>query len=246
MPKKKVNRKESSHEKLLEPCKPNYSKKESTENLTVDCENKKKYEKRKLVNNWKKYETALSDLESTDSGDELPKTNDFEFLLSNASSDNSRFQFKSEKLWSAQENPFSKNELFNLDLGLLCSGLACVPFYERIGLDPSELSESERIRCDEEAKNNLEIYNPIRQKFLEKLMSPKSSACVESQNSNKEEKFFLNKNISDEASKLTDSPDNRNNNVNKKDKELLSTPNNKTVFSENEDLENWLDSVLDE
>ncbi|KAK6626482.1 hypothetical protein RUM44_008955 [Polyplax serrata] len=279
MPRKKVHNgsikkqanKETRGNKASEPI---VEEKEEEYLTVVDHENRKKYEKRPIENNWAKYDAPPSSPPSDHELDEETdvKTNDFGYLLKNASSDYSHFEFSSEKLWKKEERNVPSCSLFNLDLNLLSNGLACVPFYDRIEMDVKDLTLEEKSYFDVEAEKNWSVYNPIREHFLQKSQARNTSI-------NKKKYFELNesnvdkcddntgkskrnllKSVHDtqEQEKIsgsffhlnTDKCGNLAGNVEKHFHEGGSAKKieetSPAVFSEKENLEDWLDSVLDD
>ncbi|KAL0274642.1 UNVERIFIED_CONTAM: hypothetical protein PYX00_002728 [Menopon gallinae] len=123
-----------------------------------------KYGRRKIQSNWDRYE------EPPPTSEEQPKASDFETLLK-APSMCTYFQFKSEKNWEteAAKSSFSGQKFFELDLEVLAKGLACIPFYERASIDKSVLTQSDIDACDKKARDSEDRYKSVKERFLKKL-----------------------------------------------------------------------------
>ena len=216
----------------------------------------KKYQKRTIESNWSKYDTDDLNVDAEDDVNE-DKTKNFTYLIQNASSDFTQFEFSEEKKWKKEGNFMSPSNVFNLDLNVLSCGLACIPFYERIDLNPSELSPEEKAYYDEEIKNNLETYDSIKKKFLDKNFASKHCEdnflvrkhCTESVPDSKVKcDIKSDKNIvmcqketkSNEDSATGKHPSNNSN------KSASDNSNSEVINKNDTNLEEWLDEFLSE
>lgn len=114
-------------------------------------EDNKKFSKRRIVNNWAKYERNIDEISS-----EQPDDRDFKFLERTTRSTNF-FQLEEEKEWEKSRlNP--EHSLFSLNIKQLTAGIACLPFYEILDIDKNLLAPESIDRCDKIAKNNVLRY----------------------------------------------------------------------------------------
>lgn len=115
-------------------------------------EDTKKYSKRRLVNNWAKYERDISE----DISGHIQDDRDFNFLERNTSATNF-FQLEEEKEWD--KTPISPDHgLFSLNVKQLTAGIACLPFYEVLDVDKKFITPENIDRCDKIAKSNVLRY----------------------------------------------------------------------------------------
>lgn len=255
MPKKKTQHKKDI-ERGVEQLKKVNAKDIAEEYTTVvDYEAKRERDVRKIGSNWSACKAPIDDFEC----DEKERTQDFSFLVKNASSDCAHFELSSEKLWK-KENLSSFCEIFNLDLNILSKGLACLPFYERIDIDVNELSLEEKAYFDEEAVKNWELYQPIIDNFQKKLQVKNDKSSENDHLEKTKNSGVLNSHIHCN----TKNPIMSETKINaEKNMEVINKPSedfsNKStkpvtkskavpsvVFNSNENLEDWLDSVLDD
>lgn len=196
-----------------------------------------KYGHRKIQSNWSRYEEPAA------TAVETPKASDFESLLK-APAQCNYFQFKSEKNWEteAANSSFRGRKFFDLDLEVLDKGLASIPFYKRAGIDRDLLTEKDASACDKKASESEERYEVVKKKFLNKLES-EYQLVDESPKENESEARQV---------PSTKSPSEEEKIAEKMIKALTVTPSDASNVSaevnnsDEENLEDWLDSVLDD
>lgn len=212
------------------------------------------FSRRKITNNWAKYEQQIT---FDDSPQQPADHNSFTYLLQNSSSDTSYFQLAAEREWESQDLK-PEGDLFSLDLKLISSGLACLPFYERIGIDVNLLSPNFVKSCDSEAKTNLLKHKPTLDSHRAKLKEATLNNFVISETAEGKERTdrdsVQNQQHDTECARLSpvlpvvDSLPSSSEkvSVDSKSTEVDMSVNKHLLGSEQEDdLEDWLDSVLD-
>lgn len=88
----------------------------------------KKYNKRKIVNNWNRYE------ELPDAENEELRGVDFEVALTCSSGDVSQFRFEAEKEWEDESLQIDTSGFTSIDCSALAAALECIPLHKRLGI----------------------------------------------------------------------------------------------------------------
>lgn len=112
--------------------------------LLLDYDHSQQYSKRKLVNNWNRYD------ESTDEEDNAQMTAaSFEKILSASKSVGDHFTFASERNWLQNEDSqMDATDLFKLNVTNLKNGLGHLPFYIRQAIPKNVFNENELTDMD--------------------------------------------------------------------------------------------------
>lgn len=263
MPKKPQHKKKPSSKIVVEEQEPN--KIEEPDEL--DDQDGKKYKNRDIKSNWDKYKLDTSD---GNVEDEEPPANDFDSLLKSTHTVTNAFKFKFERNWEKEleeQQPFQ----LNINLQALSAGLSCIPFYERIGLEPSEFSVEDLKKCDACADKCLKKYETTKETYFKfdektesshrkfeddvkscKLQKQQSNVLHSSREGSENKSSVGNNNSSMEPILKFDDVEKMSENfkVVSVDSDLVgshetvSVPEHKAV-NDDENLEDWLDSVLD-
>lgn len=150
-PSKNQQQKQSSNESYppsLPSSKPSTSNAlpnvQSKETILTDFDYSQTFSKRKLENNWSKYE----ELPDEEDNEQLLAAN-FEDMLLGPKTVGNHFTFSSEKHWDhldANDASFPQTQtdnLFKLNLNLLKNGLGTLPFDIRLGYSPELFNDDE-------------------------------------------------------------------------------------------------------
>lgn len=117
-------------------------------NSNEEALNTSKYARRKLDNNWEKYE----EIESENDMQKGLNFSDFYGQKPTASSStDSYFRFSNEKNWEVLEK---FDDYFKLNISHLCREVMCVPLHERLKLTPSLVTAEQIEIFDNDAKKN--------------------------------------------------------------------------------------------
>merc|ERR1712156_639839 len=100
----------------------------------------KDYSKRKIENNWAKYELPSSESDPAESDNEIMTGLDFNYAIQNALKSDSMFRMKAEKEWEEKQTMFT-NEIFSLDLANLEKAVSCVPLPVQLNISKSQFKE---------------------------------------------------------------------------------------------------------
>lgn len=117
---------------------------QSKETILTDFDYNQTFSKRKLENNWSKYE----ELPDEEDNEQLLAAN-FEEMLLGPKTVGNHFTFSSEKHWDnldANDASFPQTQtenLFKLNLNLLKNGLGALPFDIRLGYPPELFNDDE-------------------------------------------------------------------------------------------------------
>ncbi|XP_031626789.1 uncharacterized protein LOC116343049 [Contarinia nasturtii] len=218
----------------------------SKDTLLLDYDYNKQYSKRNVVSNWDRY-ADIRDDDDDDNG-QLSAA-DFEQLLSASKSIGDHFTFSAERTWlqSVDANQTDENsmasDLFKLNISNLKNGISRLPFYKRQDLSQDIFTNEEITNLNHRAKffdknesnrkvstDNQLINNPTK-KIVEK--SPIESDLVHSL-----QKTELSDKPMDTASLPTTSASSSVAPLPVKPPKIKS---NKT-----EDIQDWLDDILNE
>ncbi|KAJ8934246.1 hypothetical protein NQ314_013492 [Rhamnusium bicolor] len=110
--------------------------------------------KRNLESNLYRYEK-----EDDVDGFQLTSNTDFSILASAPITQGHRFQFKSDKIIAEDTENKITNELFSLDLNLLRHSVLTIPFYQRVGIDEKFFMENQINFMKRDAEDNLVKYD---------------------------------------------------------------------------------------
>lgn len=117
--------------------------KDGTETSTEsnsDVNSGKDYSKRKIENNWAKYELPSTDSDPAESDNEIMTGLDFNYAIQNALKSDSMFRMKAEKEWEEKQTMFT-NEIFSLDLANLEKAVSCIPLPVQLNISKSQFKE---------------------------------------------------------------------------------------------------------
>lgn len=184
------------------------------------------------------------------------------------------FQFASEKHWTAADSDEQSqlerteaSEYFTLNLKLLNLGLKTIPFYKRLDY-PANLFNCKQIEAMEKLAESAEkAYQPVLEDHIQNPRSLKNGATKQENEKNKEQKAEDTANENSKAAPITDELDELLNMTETTDN-LIVDPNVTKIFPENNasvrpttasdrkngkanvisknDIEDWLDNVLEE
>ncbi|KAL1506592.1 hypothetical protein ABEB36_005923 [Hypothenemus hampei] len=176
---------------------------------------------KQLDSNWDRYE----DEEENEHEHKLSSSTNFSLLANAPVSSGSHFQFKSDKeneeIFKIKEN-FNENNLFSLNLDLLHKSMLTIPYYERQGIEMGYFTESEIKDMDKTAAQYLVSYED----YMRTIYSQK-----------KENSDCLKKNEADALKAIQDCSLENNSPANQIHVEKTNSQN---------DLEQWLDDILDD
>ncbi|CAG9762773.1 unnamed protein product [Ceutorhynchus assimilis] len=181
-----------------------------------------------LGSNWDRYDNQ--DPEEH----QLSSSTDFAVLSSLPASLGSHFQFKNEQIGNNVETSFS------LNLDLLDKSVSGVAFYDRIGIGKEWFEEPEITEMNQKARKNLEVFNELLTKNsnLENEEIVSEEDCSSTSTSIETSDICNKKDQDDDVSELIDSCSLEETNQ-KPDQVSVDKP-------ENNDLEQWLDDILED
>ncbi|XP_018570416.1 uncharacterized protein LOC108910331 [Anoplophora glabripennis] len=186
--------------------------------------------KRNLGSNWDRYET-----EDDSQSPQLTSSTDFSILANAPIAQGQHFQFKQDKV-IAKEIEKTPQELFSLDLNMLKHSILTVPFYERVGIDEKYFTKNQISFMNRSAENSL-------LKYSEKYNSNRTEEKVEDLYLNTgNDSVPVNENQNVDVTDLATNETEENENVS----ELINLETKQETESSEEDLEKWLDDILDD
>ncbi|XP_050303454.1 uncharacterized protein LOC126741153 [Anthonomus grandis grandis] len=190
-----------------------------------------------LGSNWERYEHSDEDEKG------LTNSTDFKLLSNVPITTGSHFQFRHDQLYEGRD----ENDLFSLNLQALHRSMSTIPFYERVGIPKEYFPEEEIIKMEKNAQTALKSY----EQFL------KHNKDLATELSEKYKKILLSKSSDDEPDLVSDDISKHDSNVQGSnallemiDDNYEATTDSKlepsvTKNSEEEDLEDWLEDILD-
>lgn len=92
----------------------------------------KKYQKRKIVSNWDRYDDVDDD--NLESELEYDETKDFEKIRHNTASASSHFEFKDEEEWGSRSSTNGDGNIFSLDISELAESLRSFTMEEKLNI----------------------------------------------------------------------------------------------------------------
>lgn len=197
-----------------------------------------RYSKRSISSNWRENESPEDD-ENDELIDDDNEQMNFQSLQK--ASYGSHFTFSSEKQWET-EKPLSEitSDYFTINLKLLKGGLSTIPFYKRMEYDPSLFTNEQLKQMNDEGERNEKEYQNILKNYEKN--KHKASTSIKTNNND-----VLDE-ISSTNSKIIE--------ILKDEKtatENLPIGNEKSEKSDNpaqddkkENIQEWLDGILDE
>ncbi|XP_065364420.1 uncharacterized protein Aven [Calliphora vicina] len=208
----------------------------------------------------KTYPLEMDDFPAGDEENEQMRAGDFNTMSQLPSGMGGHFKFSSEKQWEQAENSeFLDNteasEYFTLNLKLLNVGLQTVPFYKRMDYSSSMFSKDQLQSMEKEAEAAEKLYQNVLKEHIENPRIKINSASRKT-NSAKSQKSLKAK--SPEAPDELDELLSMTSKVSVKSGANTpalkpATPDNKSAAggsstgAENkDDIQQWLDNVLDE
>uniref|UniRef100_U5ENR2 Putative apoptosis caspase activation inhibitor n=1 Tax=Corethrella appendiculata TaxID=1370023 RepID=U5ENR2_9DIPT len=208
------------------------------------------YSRRKLQNNWHRYEDNEASVSFDDESDE--NAADFQHLVERTASTSGHFFFKSEKTWENDLNPDALNtrtqftKYFTLDTKNLNESLKCIPFYERQNYPVNLFDKVEINQMNMKAeicRNNYEkslCKNDNLKPGKKKEEKPKkeihlSTVEITSESCDK------NSQITNELSQSID----EKLTLDEQPKASVNSSPDKTSKTAKEDMQDWLDNILD-
>lgn len=208
----------------------------------------------------KTYPLKLDDFPAGDEENEQMRAGDFNTMSQLPSAMSGHFKFSSEKQWDqAETSEFLDNteasEYFTLNFKLLNVGLQTVPFYKRMDYSSSMFSKDQQQSMEKEAEAGEKLYQNVLKEHIENPRIKINSASRKT-NSAKSQKSLKAK--SPEAPDELDELLNMTSKVSVKSGSNTpalkpATPDNKSAAggsstgAENkDDIQQWLDNVLDE
>ncbi|KAI4463840.1 cell death regulator aven [Holotrichia oblita] len=151
--------------------------------------------------------------------DDKDTLKDFSILASAPIQQASYFQFKSDKtISSAQDAKPVDNKLFNLDVNLLSLSITTIPFHVRCGIDEKYFSENQLKYMRKEAEDNILKYKLYVEEIKDKVSNNGGDLNIVPKKDNSIEKVETD----------------------------IKIPSQTVKNSEEEDLEEWLDDILDD
>lgn len=220
---------------------------QSKDILLLDYDHSKQFAKRSLVSNWSRYD----ELRDEDDENGQLSAADFEQLLSASKSVGDHFTFAAEKSW-LQNDPATGAgdealDLFKLNITNLKNGIGRLPFYLRQGLPKDEFTDEEITNMDYRA-NYFEIS-------VEPVVKPtKPIVPIKSAESKPPIDAILVKQLQD--TRLQDQPMKK---IESKPVPIKATASTKVhspmpaasntfkaKSNNTEDIQDWLDDILNE
>merc|ERR1712223_96872 len=113
---------------------------ETSTESNSDVYSGKDYSKRKIENNWAKYELPSTESDPAESDNEIMTGLDFNYAIQNALKSDSMFRMKAEKEWEEKQTMFT-NEIFSLNLVNLEKAVSCVPLPVQLNISKSQFKE---------------------------------------------------------------------------------------------------------
>ncbi|CAH0391990.1 unnamed protein product [Bemisia tabaci] len=215
-----------------------------------------KYARSKIVSNQSYYDKSLPDV------DPEPCAASLEELAAADDVTGGIFQFKGEADWASCPENIS-NQYFHIDLKQLASSLSAVPFYDRVNLFHDFFTSDEKQEMDLKAEQQFKLHSQNlgstkNMKDLDQLLS----SVKKQQNKAVEPPKTVSEPDYDNVSALTAQFKNVRSDLTdllfSSEAQSVSTPNpsekpqipeeetNCSAQEETEDLNEWLDSILDD
>lgn len=228
---------------------------QSKETLQLDYNPHQQYSKRKLVSNWDRYAE-----QSDESDSEQVTASDFEQILLASKSVGEHFTFSAEQDWqqSVERDAIDKNstsfDLFKLDISKLKKGVAKLPFYIKHGLSKNEFSEDEITKMDHGVqyfeKLESKDQHPFNENLLNIIRDSKSTdnQTQHTQQANNELNSAKTKAQSTKAVLLSNQDKQKLNDTQGTEatESKSSTSIKKVQDNKVEDIQDWLDDILNE
>nr|XP_022900920.1 uncharacterized protein LOC111414006 [Onthophagus taurus] len=191
------------------------------------------YRRRGLESNWHRYEV----IDVPESEEIIDVAKDFSAIVSAPISQGNYFKFKADKSLDNLKDEEIKCEMFKIDMNTLSLGLLSIPFHIRCGIDEKCFSESslnEILADAESAKIN---YLKLLKENDEKNVQIKED---ESKSTNKILTGLMGDDLNDLIKNDGDNKECSITNFSTKELKGLKEP------KEKDDLEKWLDDILDD
>lgn len=244
---------------------------QSKETLLLDYDHKQQYVKRKLVSNWDRYDEPSNEEE-----DPQLMAADFEKILSTPQSVGSYFTFASERDWTEDGGNGIINNLFKLDLSMLENGIGRLPFYVRhdmpkdhfLAEEIADMNQRVNYAENREASSRKSAGNEFTQNMLNLLSNssgkdqtfskPKESDSVKANESTVPDRVVqsmqkLSVQTEPKSDNVaSDSPKKVEPNKSFRAPPMLTasapshTPSSKATKDSNEDIQDWLDDILND
>lgn len=231
--------------------------------LLLDYDYSKQYSKRNVVRNWDKY----AELPDDDDDNGQMSAADFEQLLFASKSIGDHFTFAAERSWleNDDQNQSDDNsiaaDLFKLNISNLTNGIGSLPFYLRQGLDKELFTEDEIRDMNKKVKY---VENEAKQalKIIPSSANVPTSAKEEKKNSNaisestktievklptqeNPTKTFADTELINKLTETKLTPTTMIPNASNPITSLLSDTA-KVKSNKTEDIQDWLDDILNE
>ncbi|ELT91220.1 hypothetical protein CAPTEDRAFT_226499 [Capitella teleta] len=141
-----------------------------------ESEQDRYFSHRGIESNWERYDL----LPDSDKGPELA-ANNFDLMLESASNALSRFRFKEEQEWEAELEayPSDPSSLLSIDASKLASVLRCVPLHERLGIEASVFEATQIDQFNADAARSKVALQQNDDQPISKVPSPEVVAEIE-------------------------------------------------------------------
>lgn len=214
------------------------------------------------VKGGKSYPMDLDDLPGGDEENEHMRAGDFKCMSQLPSGMGGHFKFSSEKQWEqAETEDFLDNteasEYFTLNLKLLNVGLQTIPFYKRMDYSSAMFSKEQLQTMENEAEEAEKLYQNVLKEHIENPKAHKTNSANRKSSSAKSQKSVKAKSpeAPDELDELLNITNDQMSKVSLKSG--ANTPVVKPATpvaaaapvsggETKDDIQQWLDNVLDE
>ncbi|XP_075156903.1 apoptosis and caspase activation inhibitor isoform X2 [Haematobia irritans] len=209
-------------------------------------------------------ERDLYDLNIEDEENEQMRAGDFKLMTQLPMSTGGYFKFSSEKQWEQAENePFLDNteasEYFTLNLKLINVGLQTIPFYKRMDFSSSMFTQEQLNTMEKSAELAEKTYQNVLKEHIEnpriKINSASrktnSAKSQKSQNSNTKKSTEGHDELDELLNMTADQMSKTSLQSGHNTPAVVNPPstpgNNEATTGDNkDDIQQWLDNVLDE
>lgn len=240
--------------------------------LLLDYDHKAQYTKRKIESNSDRYKELPNDDDDYDENGQLSAA-DFQQLLSRPASTGDHFTFSAERSWLQSADTDTPDDgsmvsnLFKLNIFNLNDGLIRIPFYLRHDLPTDLFTEEELTDIHTTEKANQNLLDCLKSNVGQQVAGKKSNATVESKiesPKNVDVKSFAetelvellqqtkvqesSKNMASTSNtaKIPNSMPTSTAKASTPSKTVQAKPTSKANLPKTEDIQDWLDDILNE